>query len=106
MIYSNQLVLGDELKQNVIFKNIKNAIKYGPDIEDILLKVMTSLQVTILQSKILKRRIIIGNTHLYYHPDAAHIRVIQVAMVTTFLDHLRKKFEEVVFLNNMFFCKV
>lgn len=94
-IYSKQLVFSEELKRNAIFKNIKQSIAYGPDIEDVFLKLHTSLQVTVLQSKILNQRLIVANTHLYYHPDARNIRVIQVAMATTFLEVLKRKLQKV-----------
>lgn len=98
VIHSQQLVLCDEFKQNAIFKHIKESVYYGPDIEDILLKVATSLQVTVLQSKILKQKLIVGNTHLYYHPDANQVRIVQVAIITTFLNHLKEKFKQVSYI--------
>lgn len=92
-MYSKQLVYCEELKKNQVFKHIKQAIKYGPDIEDIFFKVQTSLQVTVLQSRLLNHRLIVANTHLYYHPDANHIRVIQVAMALAFINHLRTELQ-------------
>lgn len=96
MIYSEQLVLRDKLARLEIFKRIKESIHYGPDVET-LQKLVTSLQVTVLQSKILNKRLIVANTHLYYHPNGYQIRVVQVAMITAFLNDLRKQFQQVNF---------
>lgn len=95
MIHSEQLVLGEELKRNAIFKRIKNSINFGAEITDIFLRTATSLQVTVLKSKLFDQRLIIGNTHLYYHPDASLTRVIQTAMITEFLNHLKQKLQKV-----------
>lgn len=43
--------------------------------------------------------LIIGNTHLYFHPDADHIRLIQGGIVIYWLSGLRKCLQnEVSFL--------
>jgi 2',5'-phosphodiesterase len=33
-------------------------------------------------------RIVVANTHQYFHPDADHIRLLQSGMAVTFLEHL------------------
>lgn len=35
-----------------------------------------------------KERIIVANTHQYFHPDADHIRLLQSSMTLTYLEHL------------------
>lgn len=34
------------------------------------------------------KRIVVANTHQYFHPDADHIRLLQTGMTVTFLEHL------------------
>jgi mRNA deadenylase 3'-5' endonuclease subunit Ccr4 len=34
------------------------------------------------------KRIIVANTHQYFHPDADHIRLLQTSMTLTYLEHL------------------
>jgi 2',5'-phosphodiesterase len=33
-------------------------------------------------------RIVVANTHQYFHPDADHIRLLQSGMTLTYLEHL------------------
>ena len=35
-----------------------------------------------------KKRIVVANTHQYFHPDADHIRLLQSSMTLTYLEHL------------------
>lgn len=45
-------------------------------------------QVTILKSRTHDRYLLIGNTHLYFHPDADHIRLLQMAFFMLYVKHL------------------
>jgi 2',5'-phosphodiesterase len=33
-------------------------------------------------------RIVVANTHQYFHPDADHIRLLQTGMTLIYLEHL------------------
>nr|CAH7744283.1 unnamed protein product [Callosobruchus chinensis] len=89
LLKSLHLVYREEVKKkhySYIFKYLKKNKKLSDD----FLKQYTSLQVVILESR--THILIVGNTHLYYHPNANAIRILQANMATAHLDHLKNKF--------------
>ena len=40
--------------------------------------------------------VIVANTHLYFHPDAGHIRLVQMLTAMTFIESLRTKYKKQV----------
>lgn len=93
MIHFEQLILSNGFEE--MLDEIKESINYGPDVEK-LQDLWTSLQVTVLQSKMLNRRLVVANTHLYYHPDGFQIRMMQVNVITRFLSDLQRRFQQVI----------
>lgn len=69
------------------------------------MKQKTSLHITVLDLKISNKVnfIIVANTHLYYHPDAELIRILQISIATTYLHLLRKHFSRVFSIFLLFF---
>lgn len=47
---------------------------------------------------------LVGNTHLYFHPDADHIRLLQGGIVIYWLKHLKKELMKKVSYYTIFFC--
>lgn len=48
----------------------------------------TALQVNVFESTDCNNEIlVVGNTHLYFHPDADHIRLFQAGLAMTYLQH-------------------
>lgn len=99
MIHFEQLILSSGFEG--ILDEIKESIHYGPDVEK-LRDLWTSLQVIVLQSKMLNRRLIVANTHLYYHPDGFQIRMLQVYVITRFLSDLQRRFQLVIIVSLAF----
>lgn len=57
----------------------------------------TAASATFLQSIENPNEILlVGNTHLYFHPDADHIRLIQGGIVIYWLSDIQKKLTEKV----------
>lgn len=51
--------------------------------------VICNLQVIVLQSLDQRREIlVVGNTHLYFHPNADHIRLLQAGTFIAFLQDI------------------
>ncbi|XP_007500023.2 2',5'-phosphodiesterase 12 [Monodelphis domestica] len=60
-----------------------------PQARDRVLQRSSALQVSILQStKDPSKKICVANTHLYWHPRGGHIRLIQMAVALTHLNHV------------------
>lgn len=53
---------------------------------------MTTLKFKENPSEIL----IVGNTHLYFHPNADHIRLLQGFFAVKYVEHIANKFKEQV----------
>jgi len=55
----------------------------------------TTLQFLILRSKdVANKFIAVANTHLYFHPDADHVRLLQIGFSMILVEDLIKKFKE------------
>lgn len=48
-------------------------------------------QVTLLKSTVHDKYILIANTHLYFHPDADHIRLLQIGLFMLYVKHVREE---------------
>lgn len=85
-------MLSDELKTNKCFESIWAAIKDNKPLLERLLNRSTVASATVLESvDNPKNVIIVGNTHLYFHPDADHIRLIQGGMCIYWLKDILEK---------------
>ncbi|CAG9760881.1 unnamed protein product [Ceutorhynchus assimilis] len=71
------------------FHDVLTLLDYDEEVKQLFLKQNTSLQVLVLEDKNTKNILVVGNTHLYYHPDADHIRLIQAFMTTTHLGNIK-----------------
>ncbi|XP_051835452.1 2',5'-phosphodiesterase 12 [Antechinus flavipes] len=61
----------------------------APQARDRVLQRSSALQVSVLQStKDPSKKICVANTHLYWHPRGGHIRLIQMAVALTHLQHV------------------
>ncbi|KAG7209391.1 hypothetical protein KM043_015487 [Ampulex compressa] len=73
------------------FSNVLSKIK-NENVKNRLLTKSTIIQGLTLQSKEnLSEILVVGNTHLYFKPDAQHIRLLQTYYAVMYLDNLAKK---------------
>ncbi|XP_064212613.1 2',5'-phosphodiesterase 12 isoform X2 [Tribolium castaneum] len=87
-----RLVLSDELNTNSLFSDIWAKIEGNKNLTERILNRSTVLQVNILESLENDEVLVVGNTHLYFHPDADHIRLLQGAAIIRYLEHLMDEF--------------
>lgn len=84
------ILLAKALKKETYLQSIWNAVIDNKPLCERLLDRSTVASATILQSNDNPNDILlVGNTHLYFHPDADHIRLIQGGIVIYWLRHLR-----------------
>ncbi|XP_014358348.2 2',5'-phosphodiesterase 12 isoform X1 [Papilio machaon] len=98
MLEEENILLADAIKTLPCLQSIWDTIKDNKPLLDRLLDRSTVASATILQSKDnLDEIVIVANTHLYFHPDADHIRLLQGGIVIYWLseikDNLTKKFQ-------------
>lgn len=98
LLESKQLVFRNCIDRNH-FKIVKNLLESNVEVKNEFIKQSTSLQTTVLQDKNTQKIVIVGNTHLFYHPDADHIRILQACMATQHLGYLKNRLLKVSFLS-------
>ncbi|KRT80152.1 hypothetical protein AMK59_7673, partial [Oryctes borbonicus] len=79
------IVLSHQLKTNNFFKDILNFMKTYKEVKELFMKQHTSLLVTTLKLVETGDILIVANTHLYYHCEAGHIRLLQIAMILKYI---------------------
>lgn len=90
LINSYTICLADELSTNPIFAELWELLKDNNKLIDRFKDRATCVSVTLLESTNDPNEVIlVGNTHLYFHPDADHIRLLQAGMAVLFLEHFR-----------------
>ncbi|KAK9510709.1 hypothetical protein O3M35_005444 [Rhynocoris fuscipes] len=83
--------LGNEIDINPIYRKIWLKIKDNIPLKERFKERTTVLQVLILESiEQPFKKIIVGNTHLFFHPDADHIRLLQAGMILVFMEDIYK----------------
>lgn len=84
------IVLAEALKTETYLQPIWNAVVNNEPLSERILDRLTVASAIILLSNDNPNDILlVGNTHLYFHPDADHIRLIQGGIVIYWLRDLR-----------------
>lgn len=80
--------IGENIKILPEFKDLYEKIKTNEKLMVRITDRSTSLQVVLLKSKDTGKLLLVANTHLYFHPNADHIRILQGAFCILFLQNL------------------
>ncbi|XP_049869288.1 2',5'-phosphodiesterase 12 [Pectinophora gossypiella] len=90
LLTEENIILSQALQTEPCLNSIWTAIKDNQPLNERLLDRSTAASATILQSLDNDNEIlVVGNTHLYFHPDADHIRLIQGGIVIYWLKKIR-----------------
>ncbi|KAF5278710.1 hypothetical protein FQA39_LY18359 [Lamprigera yunnana] len=92
-IEDNQIVFAEQLPTNPLFTDTWNLIAQCTTLKDWILKQLTSLQVTVLQSIERDKIVIIANTHLYFHAEAGTLRLLQCSIALDYISDICKKYK-------------
>ncbi|CAJ1366825.1 unnamed protein product [Effrenium voratum] len=65
--------------------------KWGDFLEGILPRMSTIFQMSVLRHKATGKTLVVVNTHLFYHPNARHIRLLQIMCILGQVQELREK---------------
>ncbi|XP_034106923.1 2',5'-phosphodiesterase 12 [Drosophila albomicans] len=85
------LHLGDNISSLPIFAPLWQKIKHNEQLATRICDRSTTLQLCLFQLKGTKRYVMVANTHLYFHPDADHIRLLQIGFSLIFVEHIYKQ---------------
>ncbi|KAJ2953565.1 hypothetical protein O0L34_g1166 [Tuta absoluta] len=85
-----RVLVADALQNLPSLSSVWNAVKDNQPYIDRFLDRSTVASATVLQSiDNMNEIILVGNTHLYFHPDSDHIRVLQGGVVIYWLREIR-----------------
>lgn len=79
VVSSESIILSSVLPDSPILADLYGAIMKNEKLTARIMERTTSLQLLVLESVHNGKRVIVANTHLYFHPDADHIRLLQAA---------------------------
>ncbi|XP_046399751.1 2',5'-phosphodiesterase 12 [Ischnura elegans] len=98
LVKTCSVTLGREMESNPVFAEFHGSVKGSRHGHLLLTKMAdlpTTLLVTILRvvecGSMTDHHVIIGGTHLYFHPMADSIRLLQTGMVLTYLEHIAQE---------------
>lgn len=88
--------MAEHINTDPIYNDIWEKVKENDKLAERILQRTTAVQTTTVQSKEHDEILIIANTHLYFHPDADHIRLLQCGFVLKHIESVYQKVKEMV----------
>lgn len=84
------------------FQKLENKLqRTNMDVYNELIKLGTSLQIMCLNFRNTQRVLLIATTHLYYHPECDHLRLLQLQIAFMYIERVViPQFKRKVFLNH------
>ena len=89
LIESFSHIVAEELPKNQLLNDLWEAVQKNEDLSKRILERTTSCQLLVLESVVNGKRIVVANTHLYFHPNADHIRLLQSCIGLRLAQNLR-----------------
>lgn len=80
-------MIAEELEKNTIFRDIFAKIGVNEKLKLRILERKHVLQTVVLHCKDNDRYLLVANTHLYFHADSDHIRLIQGGLAILYVKH-------------------
>lgn len=97
--------IGETVKTHPACQELWNKLQGNDKLTERLTELGTTLQVTILRSKEFPQKFFtVANTHLYFHPDSDHIRLLQFGISMLLVQDFMAKFEGGLLDNSLIFC--
>lgn len=95
LIESHSIILSDAIKTEPVLQDLYSKILENEKLAERFLSRTTALQVALLESlQVPKKRLLVGNTHLYFHPNSDNIRLLQAACCFLYLENYLQKYQE------------
>ncbi|RZF41869.1 hypothetical protein LSTR_LSTR005331 [Laodelphax striatellus] len=96
LLHSESIILGEEIQNNPCLSELWEVIGRKEALKLRVIERHTTLQILTLESLDKSDELlVVANTHLYFHPDADHVRLIQggIAMkyITEYIGKLKKE---------------
>ncbi|XP_015031949.2 2',5'-phosphodiesterase 12 [Drosophila willistoni] len=84
--------LGKNISTLPIFKDLWDKIKTNEKLAKRICERNTTLELCLLKVKNTDFYVLVANTHLYFHPDADHIRLLQIGFSIIYVEHIYKQY--------------
>ncbi|XP_034231600.1 2',5'-phosphodiesterase 12 [Thrips palmi] len=95
LVESHLSLLSAEFSDRPCYQKLWQAVNHNEALLERLKDRGTSSQATVLQStENSKKWLVVGNTHLYFHPDADHVRLLQGGQTILFIEDVVNKLKE------------
>lgn len=99
LLDSTRFVLGEHINTNPIYNDIWKKIEQNQKLAERILQRTTTVQTTTLQSTEYNEILLVANTHLYFHPDADHIRLLQCGFILKHIEDVYQNIKKAVCRN-------
>lgn len=94
-LHERSIVLATEMTQEPVLSDILESVNKNEHLRDRILNLPTALQILLLEPlEMPGRLLLVANTHLYYHPDSDHIRLLQAYCCIRLVEWLQGKYTE------------
>lgn len=88
LVQSYGFNLSKTMNTQPYFKELYEKIESNAKLCERMLSLSTALQVNVLRAKENGQYLVVANTHLYFHPDADHIRLLQIGFFMLYVKHI------------------
>ncbi|KAH8412901.1 hypothetical protein KR009_006695 [Drosophila setifemur] len=89
LLKSHILNIGNNLSTLPIFTDLWNKIKDNTQLAKRICERSTTVEIALLKMRATENYLLVANTHLYFHPDADHIRLLQMCFAIIYTEHIR-----------------
>ncbi|KAJ8019825.1 2',5'-phosphodiesterase 12 [Holothuria leucospilota] len=95
LLGSHDIVVNEKLKTDSANEDLLTVISKSSQFLESISNKSTVAQVMVLDdTQIPNKKVIVANTHLYFHPNANHVRMIQVAVILRHMQQLMEVYKE------------
>lgn len=91
LVQSYGINIGENIPTLSVFQDIWKEIQTNQKLSARICERSTAVQVTVVKSVDNGNYLLIANTHLYFHPDADHIRLLQIGLAMKYVEYVYEK---------------
>lgn len=88
------LNIGENISTLDIFEDLWLKIRNNEPLVKRITERSTAVQVTTIKAIDSNQIVVVANTHLYFHPDADHIRLLQIAFGLKYVEYVYRQTKE------------
>ncbi|GFQ67194.1 2',5'-phosphodiesterase 12 [Trichonephila clavata] len=100
-------ILSDAVVNEPVLQPILAKLSENDKLKERFMNRTTAIQAVLLESiDVPQKRILVGNTHLYFHPDSDNIRLLQASSCILYLENLLLKYqkENPLYVTSLILC--